>query len=453
MPWRLLSFTRPASFRIAAPLAVVLAVLLIVTNEAGYRATERLTAERDAVNDARLAVSRLRRDLIVMESSQRGYMLTGRPEYREPYDRAQAELAAAIGAVRQLADGPDGGARPELRQLADAAEHRVSELAEVLRLFDARELDKAMELMLTDIGREQMEQVNRLVDGVLAEAERAYAAGGAMRERVRLWSRVAIVALVLLCLAAVRAAIRLHRERMLERAQHVRELAAERDKLEAEVTRRTAELSDLARHLQSVREDERSRLARELHDELGGLLTAAKLDVARVRKRVTAGTADAADTAERIDHLSRTLDAGIALKRRIIEDLRPSTLDHLGLQRTLEILCAEFARRTEIEVHTELADLRLEPERALAVFRLVQEALTNAAKHAGARRIDVSLQADGAQARIRVHDDGAGFDPTRVRAGAHGLAGMRFRMQSCGGQLRLQSAPGAGTTIEASLPL
>ena len=109
------------------------------------------------------------------------------------------------------------------------------------------------------------------------------------------------------------------------------------------MARRTAELTDLARHLQTVREDERGFLARELHDELGGLLTAAKLDVARLRKRLDTGQPE---VAERIVHLGQTLDAGIALKRRIIEDLRPSSLANLGLQRALEILCEEFAQRS-----------------------------------------------------------------------------------------------------------
>ena len=267
---------------------------------------------------------------------------------------------------------------------------------------------------------------------------------------MRFWSRIGITGLVLLCVVAVFAVMRLGREREHERARHLMELSAERDKLEVQVDRRTRELTDLAQHLQRVREDERSHLARELHDELGGLLTAAKLDVARVRKRVDGA---GAEVAERIQHLGQTLDAGIALKRRIIEDLRPSSLDNLGLQRTLEIQCAEFAQRAEIRVQTEIADLKLDPERALAVYRVVQEALTNVAKYAQASEVRVLLQRVGERARLCVEDDGRGFDPTHVREGSHGLAGMRFRMRSCGGDWSCDSAPGQGTTIEATLPL
>lgn len=435
--------------RVSGPIAVVLAALLLVTNEVGYRATEAITARREAAIEAQFAAGRLRRDLLVMESSQRGFMLTGRSDYRQPYDGARADVGRSIAAVRALVQ-----AEPTLREallpMAEVAAKKVSELDEVLRLYMAGEVDTARELLLTDIGREQMEQVSQLGATVLSQTEQAYARGGALRDRVRLWSRIALVLLVLLCLAAVLATVRLNRARAAERAQHLREIAGERDKLEAEVTRRTEELTDLARHLQTVREDERSRLARELHDELGGLLTAAKLDLARIRKRMAGGPPE---TLERLAHLGKTLDAGIALKRQIIEDLRPSSLSNLGLQRTLEVLCADFALRAEIDVQTAIEPVHLSDERALAIYRFVQEALTNVAKYAQARHVAVTLQVSDGRAEVSVCDDGIGFDTGRLRPGGHGLGGMRFRMRSCGGELRLQSAPGTGTTLRASLPL
>jgi signal transduction histidine kinase len=199
-----------------------------------------------------------------------------------------------------------------------------------------------------------------------------------------------------------------------------------------------------------VREDERSRLARELHDELGGLLTAAKLEVARVKNRLAGASPE---VSERIVQLVRTLDAGIALKRRIIEDLRPSSLSNLGLKPALQILCSEFAKRSEIQVAADLEEVKLAEDSALSVYRLVQEALTNVAKYAQAHRVDVVLRASDGKALISVTDDGCGFDPNQRRASGHGLAGMRFRVQSRGGTMTLRSARGHGTCIEAALPL
>lgn len=435
--------------RFAGPLTLALAALAIVTTEAGYRASDEVAARRDDAVDVRDAVGRARRVLLGMEAAQRGYLLTGRPEYRVPYDEARAQEAEVLRALRALAAATPPH-REALLALSDAVERKTSELAEVMRLFERGERERALTLLLTDIGREQMERVNQLVDAVAASEDDAYRAATRQREQVRLWSRVGTYALVALCLGAVLAGRRVLAERERERARHVAELRAERDRLDSQVVQRTAELEDLARYLQTVREDERSHLARELHDELGGLLTAAKLDVARVRKRLPdAG----ADVAERIDHLAATLDAGIALKRRIIEDLRPSSLDHLGLTQTLQIQCAEFARRTELAVEASIAETGLVGEAALAVYRLVQEALTNVSKYAQARQVRVTLAVADGHARLSVSDDGTGFDPAKTRLGAHGLAGMRFRVQSVGGRWQLDSAPGRGTTVRAEIPL
>ena len=169
-------------------------------------------------------------------------------------------------------------------------------------------------------------------------------------------------------------------------------MQAERDRLELEVAQRTAQLTELTHHLQTAREDERSRLARDLHDELGALLTSAKLDAARIKSRL-AGTAP--EALERLSHLVETLNSGIAMKRRIIEDLRPSALGNLGLVAALEILAREFAEQSGIAVHHALEPVPLEADAELVVYRLVQEAITNIAKYAKAKQVWVSLSAAG----------------------------------------------------------
>ena len=219
-----------------------------------------------------------------------------------------------------------------------------------------------------------------------------------------------------------------------------------------EIAKGTAnrELTSLARHLETAREDERARLARDLHDELGALLTAAKLDVARLRPGLQQ---EAPALLPRVEHLVQTLNSGIALKRRIIEDLRPSSLDNLGLLPALEILCSEFAERLQVRLTTTLAPVALSPAADLTAFRLVQESLNNIAKHAQARTVTVTVAAQDGQAAITVGDDGVGFDPARLALGSHGLVGMRYRVQAEGGQLHIDTAPGAGTQVQALLPL
>jgi signal transduction histidine kinase len=234
-----------------------------------------------------------------------------------------------------------------------------------------------------------------------------------------------------------------------QRAERNRVIKAERDQLEIEIKTRTRQLIELTSHLQSVREDERALLARELHDELGALLTSAKLDVARLKSRLGTMTPE---VTERIQHLTESLNNGIALKRRIIEDLRPSSLSNLGLVAALDILITEWSARTEVAVETELKPVRLLESGELTVYRLVQEALTNISKYAKASRVQVRLAAQDGVAHIAVRDNGVGFDPDRPRASVHGLLGMRYRLESEGGRLVLNSRPGQGTLIEAEIP-
>ena len=227
------------------------------------------------------------------------------------------------------------------------------------------------------------------------------------------------------------------------------ELESERDQLDGLVKQRTARLAELATYLQRVREDERAHLARELHDELGSLLTAAKLDVARLKSKIAGLSPEVQD---RLKHLTESLNAGIALKRRIIEDLRPSSLANLGLAASLDILAREFSTRADLEVTTEIEEVQLDASAQLTAYRLVQESLTNIGKYAHAKKVQVRVRALPAEVLVEVRDDGKGFHPELVQPDAHGLAGMRHRVESAGGTLEVTSSAGSGTRIAGRLP-
>lgn len=440
---------RMTSSHYLGPITVALAVSGLAVNEIGYQSLEQLSEQNAIIVETRTLADQVRLTTLMMESAERGYILTERDAFLEPYTEMSRQFEPLLEHVNAMSQRyPEQ--RERLEVLAEAARRKKSEMEEVLHRFQSGKRQSAMDLTLTEIGRENMVRIGEAADEIRRQESAAYNRVHEMRGRVRFWSRLGIAGMVLLSAAAVLAVLRLNREREVERARHLLDLKAERDKLEVQVDRRTRELSHLAQHLQRVREEERGRLARELHDELGGLLTAAKLDVARVKTRVAGA---GAEVDERIRSLGQTLDAGIALKRRIIEDLRPSSIDNLGLQRALEIQCAEFAQRSGVRVQTQIADLKLDPERALAVYRVVQEALTNVAKYAQAKEVRVLFQRVGEHARVSVQDNGRGFDPELVRDGSHGLAGMRFRLRSYGGDLTVHSAPGQGTTIEAALPV
>jgi signal transduction histidine kinase len=205
-----------------------------------------------------------------------------------------------------------------------------------------------------------------------------------------------------------------------------------------------------ATQLQQVREDERANLARELHDELGAILMAAKLDVACLDTRLSDHSPE---VNRRLTHLGETLNRGLALKRRIVEGLCPSTLANLGLVASLEILGRDFALTSGIEITTALERVELDERTQLAVYRLVQEALTNTAKYAGAKHSQIHLATRDGQVVVTVTDDGIGFDVGSMTSAQHGLLGIQHRVEACGGHLKVTSVPCKGTCLVALLPV
>ena len=435
--------------RFAAPMALLLGLAVLLTNEIGQQRARSVLASREALLEARVEVSLLMREVIAAESGQRGYLLTGRPEYKEPYTRAAAQVQAQLARLAQIYSAwPDRSA--DVKKLDELTRQRMSELDTTVTMFENKAGEGWRDVVLTDIGRETMLAIEgQAREMARVETTRIDESRELLNETL-LFSRIGIAALVVVSLGALLLYARQARRFDDERVERAAQLRFERDRLEVEVERRTRDITQIAKHLQTAREDERSSLARELHDELGGLLTAAKLDVARMRSRLTGAPPE---VLERMMHLVKTLDEGIALKRRIIEDLRPSSLNNLGLKAALEILCAEFAERSELEVGTDIEELPLDDAGKLTTYRLVQEALTNVAKYASASSVHVGVAAHGGWAIIAVRDDGIGFDPGAAHVAAHGLAGMRFRVQSARGQLKIKSRPGQGTTIQARLPL
>lgn len=432
---------------LAVGFAALAAAAVMGVSEAAFWGADQALKQSQARHAARDDSLRLRELLTTAETAQRGFLLTGREDYLAPVLQAERELPAVLSRLRGQYESSDWAALVNDASLR--ANEKLSELQLVVQLYRDGNTPAWQGLVETDIGREKMQAVRDAV----AQLDRHELAQIAREKEAVLksltYGRLGVHGLTLLSLFGL--AIFLRRNEALHKArrEHASELARERDRLDNEVARRTAELTELARHLQTVREDERARLARELHDELGALLTAAKLDVARIR-RMTKTAAPEID--ERLKHMSELLDQGIALKRRIIEDLRPSALSNLGLIPALEILTQEFAQRSGLQLSLELTESPTDDADRLALYRLVQEALTNVLRHAKARHVRVQLgEADG-WLQLHIRDDGQGFNPETVGAGHHGLLGMRYRIESLGGTLQLLSAPGRGTLVLARLP-
>ncbi|MEP6872907.1 MAG: CHASE3 domain-containing protein [Burkholderiales bacterium] len=434
--------------RFAFPLAALAAIALFVISESSYRQASSTFEQLGTEALARATVQELWRSLTDAETGQRGYLLTSRKEYLRPYNTGEKQALEALDWLTNFyANDPDTA--DLMKRVAQASRDKLSELGVTLKLHDEGKEEAWHALLLSNIGQEQMDTVRSLSEQLLTFETARISAGRQNVTKTLTLNRIGVNAMTALSLLALFMYLRQTSALVAQREEQRRVVQAERDQLELEVTERTDQLTELARHLQTAREDERNHLARELHDELGALLTAAKLDVARLKSRLGKPTPE---IAERVQHLNDALNSGIALKRRIIEDLRPSSLSNLGLVAALEILIREWSDGSEITVERTLEPVTLRASAELTVYRLVQEALTNISKYARAGRVEVRVTANAGMVRVAVRDDGVGFDPKQRRATAHGLLGMRYRLESEGGRIVLTSAPGQGTAIEAQMP-
>jgi PAS domain S-box-containing protein len=219
-----------------------------------------------------------------------------------------------------------------------------------------------------------------------------------------------------------------------------------------ELKQRERDLTDLAERLQEIREEERTSIAREVHDELGQALTALKFDAAWLGKQ-----GPEADVSERWASMLALIDNTLDAVRGLGQRLRPALLDDLGLQSAIEWQANDFAQRTGIACRCDVeAASELVPHRTrdTAIFRILQEALTNVARHAAARNVAIELTQLPAQLRLKVMDDGCGMSSVdSTGTGALGLLGMRERARALGGRIEFVSSPGKGTYVTVTLPL
>jgi two-component system sensor kinase len=226
----------------------------------------------------------------------------------------------------------------------------------------------------------------------------------------------------------------------------------DRQRAKQELEESHRRLRELYESMHEVREAERTRVARELHDELAQWLTALKMDAAAVAARV----ADDAALATKMQRILGVINTTVAAVRRIAADLRPVMLDDLGLVPAIENLATEFSTRTGIRIHLDVQpeDIDVPEPHATAVYRMAQEALTNVARHAAASQVDAVMRAENGVLAISIRDDGRGLEASRSgERKSLGLLGIRERAQTLGGSAEIYSPPGGGTVVDIRLPL
>ena len=417
----------------------------------------RLNAANERVHASQLRQQALSEFIALLtdaESGQRGYLLTGDSSYLQPFTEAVATVGAALDRVREAYGGRADSAEFQQQELRTLTGKKLGELEETLALFKTRGAGPAVKVVRTDEGKRIMDEISRIVGTMrVAEARELSAATVQWQSDFRL-SRWVSAAGVILNLGLVLLATRLVYGDMRRRALQATSLRDQKQDLEQQVDERTRELTALSTHLQGISEQEKYALSRELHDELGGLLVAARMDLSWLQQRLP--TTDPA-IEQRFRRIHESLSAGVDLKRRVVEELRPTLLDNMGLFAALRWQFKETCRRAGLNCTETIpeSELKFNPDAAIGVFRIAQEALTNILKHAEAKSAALVIGIEGNTFSLRVSDDGKGIPAMRLQnITSHGLASMRHRIAALGGTWEVRSpSSGGGTVVIALIPL
>jgi signal transduction histidine kinase len=380
------------------------------------------------------------------ESAQRGYMLTGEDLYLQPMESGLDGARGRLNELAALYSRLDPEEVSILERVAQDLEVKAGEMQASVEMVREGQRKLALEVVKLDMGLYRMHAISEALSSLRErELDRLY-------NHLRQWvsttrlntvinvSSMLFTILVLLVLGLLAS-------RDIRRRENFAAL------LSAQIDARTAELRDLSQHMSRVAEAEKHALARELHDELGGLLVAMRMDLAQLRKRLAPDTDP--ELLARWARVEEAMAQGLELKRRVIEDLRPTLLDNMGLFTALRWMAQERAQQARLELRMEGLDddIDVPPETAIAVFRTAQEAVANIVKHAGARRFALKAQT-GERLTLEISDDGVGLpEGAERRTGSHGLRQMRFRMEAMGGELLVVPGDPRGTKVILSVAL
>jgi protein-histidine pros-kinase len=390
--------------------------------------------------------------LLNAESAHRGYLLTGDPEYLEPLQSAATQIPILAKQLAATYRGRDAKVGAAVQELNAAANVQLKQMWAAVALYQQHRPAAGLALSNAASKHESMATFRELSDVTRNYEQSLLETSLANWDRellvVRRLNVASLIAGLMLIALAVTAMVRSIRQR----EEAVGELARQHDALQAQADAQAAELMELYSHVQTVQEEERARLSRNLHDELGGVLLAARMDVTWMQQDPLR---DRDEIDQRMERVRKAIDQGIDLKRRVVEELRPTLLDTMGLVPALRWQLEETCKLANITCRDRFPEeeLRFNRTGAITLFRILQEALVNIVKHSGASEVEASLEVTGEHVVLAIQDDGVGSTREDLgRTHSHGIAGMRHRVQVLGGKFAIVSSPGRGTRVRVQVP-
>jgi signal transduction histidine kinase len=438
---------------------VLLSMLAIALTDAWMGALAR---QNDGLTKNRVAmalVAELRASLNEAESKQRGYIVSLQNRYVPVDEKAiEPQTKRAHDLMRMLQTHMESGGKPKrshaemLKSISADVEGRIAELQISVSLANKGNMEAAMQMIHAEEGRNRMQHFMQETQALQSSINQDLTEMMERRDHTMAAGRFSVAASILLVLILLVLSVKKLVEEIVDRDRRSKKLETDVVNFEQKLEERTRMLKTLAVDYQYDVERERRKLARELHDEMGSILTATKMDISWVLRKIKDFSPEAS---EKLTRTLRYLDQGIELKRRVVQDLHPALLTTFGLLPALKALIESAAERNQWELDLVLPEEGTYISEALGLiaYRVVQETLTNATKYAEATKVSVHLQVDDRYLKLEIEDNGKGMDMTQGYEVTHGLKGMRHRVIAIGGKMQIESEPGKGMFTLALIPL
>lgn len=449
--------------RTIATLAAALLIIMVsvILSDNWIASINKQSAEIAEIRDNITTLHELKTNLYRAESAQRGYLFTRRSAYIAPFDEALVDARANIAKLESSIDLID--IRTDEN---NDRKRKLDWLKSISANLEAKAAEMKVTIALAKSGKTlEAKQVVNLNGGVDATKEFMLFANTLIhnqnehldvliekRHKTVALARASVIIGALVLIVLVTLVIKQLLGEIAVKSQLQRRVLKENEIYEEKLQQQTKLLRSLALDYQADVERERQKLSRELHDELGSIFTATKMDIAWAIKKMKGM---APDIVAKLTKTSSYVDQGIQYQRRIVQELHPSMLTTFGFWPALQSLISDAAERNQWQLNLNLPDenTKLNETISLVAYRIVQETLNNANKYAKATAISVDAMVDAQHLKLEIEDNGVGMDINALDGNTHGLSGMRHRVLAIGGRFEMQSEPGKGVQVRVLIPL
>lgn len=431
-------------FAVVSALIIILLIFFV-----NFVQESKASLKSTQINARHLDYSdRLLINMLNVETSARGYLLTENKAFLKSFNDGIENTEKTFNSVEKA--WPDYLTSEEIEALEMNIQLTTNQLATLIAQETLDKETKLTQLAKSKVSMDNLrEKLGEIRSTIKASNDKNTADNYKFLDLIK-WV-LALLCVISFSLLLISFNLSKRQQKLLK--SHADSIAQRNITLEETINMRTADLVDLASHLTSTSENEKQRLAQELHDELGALLTAARMDSTWISRSISPEDKDKLNS--RLSRLTDSIDKSIALKRNITSRLVPPLLREMGLEEAINAMAESDPNENPPTYNLNLSsDLsKIHQDKELALYRICQESLNNIWKYAHAKNISIDLKENNGWITLLIKDDGIGFDLDDITKGTHGIAGMRSRASMFEGTIEFESKVGKGTIVTATIPL